>query len=105
MINVQQIKPDMPVVCSQDGQFAVVDHMEGGQYKEIFNMPSLIIHGTADRILPYVLTAQRMQAVIKGSKLVSIEGGPHRLTWTHAEIVNRELLDFINAEGVKRSAA
>jgi Uncharacterized protein conserved in bacteria len=29
MINVQQIKPDMPVVCSQDGQFAVVDHMEG----------------------------------------------------------------------------
>lgn len=29
MINVQQIKPDMPVVCSQDGQFAVVDHLEG----------------------------------------------------------------------------
>lgn len=29
MINVQQIKPEMPVVCSQDGQFAVVDHMEG----------------------------------------------------------------------------
>jgi len=29
MINVQQIKPNMPVVCSQDGQFAVVDHLEG----------------------------------------------------------------------------
>ena len=29
MINVQEIKPDMPVVCSQDGQFAVVDHLEG----------------------------------------------------------------------------
>ena len=29
MINTSQIKPDMPVVCSQDGQFAVVDHMEG----------------------------------------------------------------------------
>ena len=29
MINVQQIKPDMPVVCSEDGQFAVVDHLEG----------------------------------------------------------------------------
>ncbi len=29
MINVQQIKPDMPVVCSQNGQFAVVDHLEG----------------------------------------------------------------------------
>ena len=29
MININQIKPGMPVVCSQDGQFAVVDHMEG----------------------------------------------------------------------------
>ncbi len=28
MINPDQIKPDMPVVCSQDGQFATVDHME-----------------------------------------------------------------------------
>lgn len=29
MINTNSIKPDMPVVCSQDGQFAEVDHMEG----------------------------------------------------------------------------
>ncbi|MBT9096503.1 DUF2171 domain-containing protein [Methylovulum psychrotolerans] len=29
MMNAAQIKPDMPVVCSQNGQFAVVDHMEG----------------------------------------------------------------------------
>lgn len=29
MINTQEIKPGMPVVCSKDGQFAVVDHMEG----------------------------------------------------------------------------
>jgi hypothetical protein len=29
MISANQIKPDMPVVCSKDGQFAVVDHMEG----------------------------------------------------------------------------
>ncbi|HEY8035020.1 MAG TPA: DUF2171 domain-containing protein [Methylobacter sp.] len=29
MINTEQIKPEMPVVCSQDGQFATVDHMEG----------------------------------------------------------------------------
>lgn len=28
MINPDQIKPDMPVICSQDGQFATVDHME-----------------------------------------------------------------------------
>ena len=29
MINANTIKPDMPVVCSLDGQFAEVDHMEG----------------------------------------------------------------------------
>ena len=29
MIHPDQIKPDMPVVCSEDGQFATVDHMEG----------------------------------------------------------------------------
>jgi hypothetical protein len=32
MINTDEIKPDMPVVCSQDGQFATVDHMEGGHF-------------------------------------------------------------------------
>lgn len=29
MITIDQIKPDMPVVCSKDGQFAVVDHVQG----------------------------------------------------------------------------
>lgn len=29
MVNADQIKPDMPVVCSKDGQFAIVDHLEG----------------------------------------------------------------------------
>ncbi|RPA56618.1 DUF2171 domain-containing protein [Shewanella vesiculosa] len=29
MIQTNQIQPDMPVVCSEDGQFATVDHMEG----------------------------------------------------------------------------
>ncbi len=31
MINSSEIKPDMPVVCSNDGQFAVVDHLEGNE--------------------------------------------------------------------------
>lgn len=31
MVDAQQIKPEMPVVCSKDGQFAVVDHIEGSQ--------------------------------------------------------------------------
>lgn len=31
MVNISEIKPGMPVVCSENGQFAVVDHTEGAQ--------------------------------------------------------------------------
>jgi len=35
MIHPDQIKPDMPVVCSEDGEFATVDHMEGTNYLKL----------------------------------------------------------------------
>jgi non-heme chloroperoxidase len=59
------------------------------------NVPTLVIHGDADRILPIDVTGKRTHELIKGSRLVVIEGGPHGLNWTHAEEVNRELLDFL----------
>ncbi len=57
--------------------------------------PTLVIHGNADRILPLAATGQRTAELVKGSKLVVVEGGPHGLNWTHAEQVNRELLNFL----------
>lgn len=68
-------------------------------------LPTLIIHGTADRVLPFPFTAPLMHEAIRGSKLIPIEDGPHALTWTHAEIINRELLSFLKEEIAKRSAA
>ena len=59
------------------------------------DVPTLVIHGDADRILPLAATGKRTQEFVKGSKLVVVEGGPHGLTWTHAEKVNRELLAFL----------
>ncbi|MGC2424352.1 MAG: alpha/beta hydrolase [Nitrospirota bacterium] len=59
------------------------------------NIPTLVVHGNADRILPLDATGKRTHEAIKGSRLVVIEGGPHGLNWTHAEEVNRELLDFL----------
>ena len=35
MINPDQIKPGMPVVCSEDGQFAIVEQMEGTNYLKL----------------------------------------------------------------------
>lgn len=62
------------------------------------DVPTLAIQGDADRILPIAATGKRLPAFIKGCKLIVIEGGPHGITWTHAEQVNRELLDFIARE-------
>ena len=59
------------------------------------DVPTLVIHGDADRILPIAATGKRTQELVKGSKLVVVEGGPHGLTWTHAEKVNRALLNFL----------
>ncbi len=59
------------------------------------DVPTLVIHGDADRILPIAATGKRTQELVKGSRLVVVEGGPHGLTWTHAEKVNRALLNFL----------
>jgi pimeloyl-ACP methyl ester carboxylesterase len=59
------------------------------------DVPTLVIHGDADRILPLAVTGTRTHESIKGSKLVVVKEAPHGLIWTHAEKVNRELLDFL----------
>jgi non-heme chloroperoxidase len=59
------------------------------------NVPMLVIHGDADRILPYEATAARLPALIPGLKLITIAGGPHNIAWTHYQEVNAALLDFL----------
>ncbi len=59
------------------------------------DVPTLVVHGDADRILPIAATGKRTPQFVKGSKLVVVEGGPHGILWTHAEKVNRELLAFL----------
>lgn len=62
-----------------------------------FDIPTLIIHGDADRSVPVSVSGERTHALVKGSRLVMIEDGPHGLTWTHAGEVNRELLSFLGS--------
>jgi len=61
------------------------------------DVPTLAIHGTADRILPYEATAKRLPGLIKDLRLVPVEGGPHNIGWTHPEEVNTALLEFLAA--------
>jgi non-heme chloroperoxidase len=58
------------------------------------DVPTLIIQGDADRILPIDATGRRLHEAIKGSRYVEIKDGPHGIIWTHFEEVNRELLAF-----------
>jgi non-heme chloroperoxidase len=59
------------------------------------DVPTLIIHGDADRILPLEATAARLPKLIKNSRLEVIPGGPHAILWTHADKVNPLLLGFL----------
>jgi non-heme chloroperoxidase len=59
------------------------------------DVPVLLMHGTEDRILPFDATAKRLPALIKDIRLIPVEGGPHNIAWTHPEVVNPALLEFL----------
>ncbi len=59
------------------------------------DVPTLVIQGDADRILPIAATGLRAAKLIKGARQVVVKDGPHCIPWTHAEEVNAELLTFL----------
>jgi non-heme chloroperoxidase len=61
------------------------------------DVPTLVIHGDADRIVPLAASGQRTAKLVKGARLAVIKNGPHCITWTHADEVNTELLQFLGA--------
>jgi len=58
-------------------------------------VPTLILHGDADRILPPDATSRRQAKMIKNVKFVELPGGPHGVLWTHADRVSTELVKFL----------
>ncbi len=60
------------------------------------DVPTLIIHGDDDRIVPIAATALPLSKLVKGARLVVVKGGPHGINWTHAVQVNTELVNFIS---------
>ncbi|SCG00811.1 alpha/beta hydrolase fold [Streptomyces sp. Ncost-T6T-2b] len=57
--------------------------------------PALILHGTADQILPIDATARRFRRELPEAQYVEVEGAPHGLLWTHADEVNAALRAFL----------
>lgn len=58
-------------------------------------VPALIVHGTADNILPIDATARKFRELLPEATYVEIEGAPHGLLWTHGAEVNEALLAFL----------
>ncbi len=61
------------------------------------DVPTLVIHGDADRTVPLAISGQRTHHAVKESRLVVLEGAPHGLLWTHAAEVNAALTDFLKS--------
>jgi non-heme chloroperoxidase len=69
------------------------------------DVPTLVLHGDSDRILPLEAAGARTAQLVKGARLVVVKGGPHAINWTHAEEVNAELLKFLARAESERAAS
>jgi non-heme chloroperoxidase len=63
------------------------------------DIPVLVVHGTADRILPFEVTTARLrdEGLIADLTVVAITDGPHNVGWTHPDEVNSALLAFLGS--------
>lgn len=90
---------NVAVKASPTGTLACVDTWLTDFRQDLpkIDVPVLIIHGDADRILPFDSTAKRIPDFLTGagSRLVVIKNGPHAIGWTHSEEVNAALLEFL----------
>jgi peroxiredoxin len=59
------------------------------------DVPVLIVHGTADRILPIDVTGRRFTKALPDAEYLEIDGAPHGMLWTHSAEVNEALLAFL----------
>ena len=60
-------------------------------------MPTLILHGDDDQIVPIGASAMLSSKIVKGAKLKVYKGAPHGMCTTHKDEVNEDLLAFIKS--------
>jgi len=70
-----------------------------------FDVPTLVMHGEDDQIVPIEISGKRSAKLIKGAKAIFYPGLPHGLTATHADQINADLLKFLKSVQQVRKAA
>jgi non-heme chloroperoxidase len=96
---------NVAVGCSATASLACVPSWHEDFRKDLskIDVPALVLHGDADRILPITAAGPRTAKLIKGARLLVVKDGPHCITWTHAEEVNAELVNFLGKAAAKRA--
>jgi len=91
--------------CSATASLACVPTWHEDFRKDLskIDVPTLVMHGDADRILPITAAGARTAKLIKGARLLMVKDGPHCITWTHADQVNAELVKFLGKAAAKRA--
>src|SRR6202051_3339100 len=91
--------------CSATASLACVPTWHEDFRKDVnkIDVPSLVMHGDADRILPISAAGARTAKLIKGARLSVVKDGPHCIPWTHADEVNAELTGFLGRATAKRA--
>jgi non-heme chloroperoxidase len=80
-------------------------HEDFRQDLKRIDVPTLVIHGDGDRILPITASGSKTAKLIKGARLLVVKDGPHCITWTHADEVNAELMNFLGKGAVQRTVS
>jgi len=70
-----------------------------------FDVPTLIMHGDDDQIVPIAAAAMMSSKIVKGAQLKVYKGAPHGMCTTLKDMVNADLLAFIQAKAAKAAAA
>jgi non-heme chloroperoxidase len=96
---------NVAALCSAAATLACVPtwHEDFRQDLAKIDIPTLVMHGDADRILPINAAGARTAKLIKGARMVVVKDGPHCISWTHADEVNTELLNFLGKGAAKHA--
>ena len=86
----EQADPAAAAAC-----MAAFAHADFRQDLAAIDLPTLVLHGDADAIVPLAGSGARTHAAVAGSELVVLEGAPHGCNASHADAFNRALLDFL----------
>jgi non-heme chloroperoxidase len=98
---------NVAAAASPTASFACVAtwHEDFRENLKSIDIPTLVMHGDADRILPITASGNRTAKLIKGARHVVVKDGPHCISWTHADEVNTELLSFLGEKVTKSKSA